>query len=362
MTQPAPPAFPDLPITAAELATARQGVARRGGRIVGALGFFAALSALSGLVAVWALWWGFGALPGRLAALNGLGNGELSDADFAGVVPVWVLPALLGLSLLTTALYVWAIVVARRAVGAVRDQTLNPGPAHAGALERSARAVRPWILLGQIAPILQALIPLLVLPLTFGLVRRLDPQTFGGLGFGLAETGAIVLGVVVQSLPGVIITWLILAAIRRWLDAVVARAHAPVPVRPAARGVEPWLLFTLILLILGLAALLLGGLPLVAVSAFVGGAPLDDPDLTALGVTPAVLRGTLLLGAAATLAGALVLALLSALMAWSRGFATNVATVLDAGLSGTTLSGTAPAAANDPWSGPVQPARTRDRS
>ncbi|OLV17308.1 hypothetical protein [Deinococcus marmoris] len=354
MTQP-PPSFPELPITAAELAAARAGVTVRGGRIMGTLGVLAALSALGGLLGFWALWWSFGELPRWLASLNELSDGDLPQLNAAELVPAWALPSLLGLGLLATALYVWAILVARQTVGAVWDQTLNPGPDHTGALERSVRTVRPWIVLGQIAPILQLLIPLLAVPLTFGLIRQLDPQTFQGVGFGPAEIGAIVLGVVVQSLPTVIITWLILAAIRRWLDAVVARAHTPVPVRPAARGVDPWLLFTLVLLVLGLAGLLLGGLPLLAFSAFVGSAPLNDPDLAALGITPAALRAVLLVGAAAMLLGAFIYLLLTLLMGWSRGFASNVATVLDAGLPGRPVM-----PAHDPWSGPVQPAQGRE--
>ncbi|WP_029476785.1 hypothetical protein [Deinococcus frigens] len=356
MTHPSPASpFPELPITDAELATARRGVALRGGRIMGGLGGLAALSALSGLAGVWALWHSFNALPGWLATLSELSGGALPNVDVAGVVPVWTLPVLLTLTLLGTALYVWAMLVARQTVGAARDQTLNPSPDHAAALERSARTVRPWIVLGQIAAVLQVLVPLLVLPVTLGLVRQLDPQTFAGMGFGAAETGVMLLGVVVQSLPTIIITWLILAAIRRWLDAVVTRARGPVPVRPAACAVDPWLLFTLVLLILGLAALLLGGLSLLAASAFVGGTPLDAPDLAALGVTPAGLRATLRLGAAAMLLGAIASLLLTLLMAWSRGFATDVATVLDAGSPGrpATLAG-------DPWSGPVRRAQGRD--
>ncbi len=329
---------------------------------MGALGVLAALSALGGLLGAWALWWSFGELPRWLASLNELSDGDLPTLNAAELVPAWALPSLLGLGLLATALYVWAILVARQTVGAVRDQTLNPGPDHARALERSVRTVRPWIMLGQIAPLLQLLIPLLALPLTFGLIRQLDPQTFQGVGFGPAEIGAIVLGMVVQSLPTVIITWLILAAIRRWLDAVAARANAPVPVRPAARGVDPWLLFTLVLLILGLAGLLLGlaglllgSLPLLAASVFVGGASLSDPDLVALGITPATVRGVLLLSAAAMLLGAFISLLLTVLMSWSRGFAANVATVLDAGLPGQPVT-----SAHDPWSGPVQPAQGRE--
>lgn len=322
---------------------------------MGTLGILAALSALGGLLGVWALWWSFGELPRWLASLNELSDGDLPQLNAADLVPSWALPSLLGLGLLATALYVWAILVARQTVGAVRNQTLHPGPDHTGALERSVRTVRPWILLGQIAPILQLLIPLLAVLMSLGLIRQIDPQTFQGIGFGPAEIGAIVLGVVVQSLPTIIITWLILAAIRRWLDAVVARAHAPVPVRPAARGVDAWLLFTLALLILGLAALLLGGLPLLAISAFVGGTPLNDPDLAALGITPAALRGVLLLSATAMLLSAFIYLVLALLMGWSRGFAASVATVLDAGLPGRPATPLA-----DPWSGPVQTAQGRE--
>ncbi|GGO19818.1 hypothetical protein GCM10008949_04500 [Deinococcus humi] len=344
-----------MPPTAAELTAARAGVTLRGGRIVGALGVLAALTALGGLLGAWVLWLSFRTLPRWLASLDQWSNGDLAQLDFAGLVPNWTLPALLILTLLGTALCVWAILVDRKTVGAVRDQTLSPSAAHLDALERSALTVRPWITLGQIAPIVQMLLPLLALPLMLGLMRRGDPQTFPGLG--PLETATLVLGILVQGLPTLVITWLILGSVRRWLDAVVQRARRPLAVRPAARALDPWLLFTVVLLVLGLAGLLLGGLPLVAVSAFVGGAPLNDPQLAALGVTPAALRVTLLLGAAAMLGGALFSTLLILLMAWSRGFATNVATVLDSGLPGST-----PAPIPDPWNSPPQPAQARDPS
>ncbi|MDV6373772.1 hypothetical protein [Deinococcus arenicola] len=355
MTQPSPSPFPELPISPAELNAARQGVALRGGRIMGALGVLAALSALAGVAGAWALWRAFQLLPGWLAALGEWSEGDLPAVDFTGAVPAWTLPALLTLTLLGTALYVWAILVARQTVGAVRDQTLTPNATHAEAQERSVNTVRPWIVLGQIAPIVQALLPLLVVPLAFGIVQQLDPQDLQGLGFGSLEVAGILLGLVVQSLPTIIITWLILAAIRRWLDAVVARAHAPISVRPVARRVDPWLLFTLILLALGLSGLILGGLPFLVVSAFAGSVPLDDPDLISLGLTPTVLRLGLLVGAALMLGSGLIYLLLTLLMAWSRGFATQVAVVLDAELPGRSV-----APAYDPWSGPVQAAQGRE--
>lgn len=357
MTQPSPTSsgFPELPVSPAELTAARQGVALRGGRITGALGVLAALWALGGLLGAWALWWAFQMLPALLAALGEWSEGDLPAVNFSSAVPAWTLPTLLALTLLGTALYVWAILVARQTVGAVRDQTLNPSADHASALERSVRTVRPWIVLGQIAPVVQALVSLLFVPLASGLIQQVAPQDLQGVGFGPLEVAGIVLGVAVQSLPTIIITWLILAAIRRWLDAVVARAHAPVPVRPATRRVDPWLLFTLIFLGLGLAGLLLGGLPLLAISAFVGSAPLDDPDLISLGLTPAGLRSTVLVGAALMLGSGLIYLLLALLMAWSRGFATQVATMLDAELPGALAI-----PVSDPWSGPVQHAQGRE--
>lgn len=362
MTAPAPTpqGFPDAPTLLQE---ARTGLERRASRLMTALGVLAVLSGLGLLVLAWLMKAGWQALeqllalPDMQAALN-LPAGQ----SLAGLIPGWVLPTVVVLSLAGTVLQVWATLRARTAIGAVRDQTLNPCAEHAETLIVAARTVRPWITLGQWTPLLWTGFVLVWLPFTLALLGRLDSvgSDLETAGSQLFLTAFALLSTVIQSLPGIILNWLILAAIRRWLDAVVARAQgATAPVTPASRPVEGWLLFVLILLIVGTVSLLFGAVPLLMLPALLSTLVAKDPSLSGLsdiGLTPNNLRAFFVGLAVLLVFSSMVYGLLTAMVAWSRGLAANVATVLDAPLPRPPAplnDWSAAPAVQDPWRGPI---------
>jgi len=123
--------------------------------------------------------------------------------------------------------------------------------------------------------------------------------------------------------------------------------------------VEGWLLFVLIVLILGTVSLLLGAVPLLALPALFSTLIADDPSLSGLsglGLTPDNLKALFVWMAVLLVFSGLMYGLLTAMMAWSRGLAANVATVLDAPLPRPPApmnDWSAAPAAQDPWKGPV---------
>lgn len=375
MTSPNFPVSPEMPISTEELSAAMQGTRQRGARIMGALMGLAALSVLLSVLLVAGMLWGFRTLPDwlkQLAQLDSTSGTSGPDLPDFAALPAWLPFVLAALILLGTALQVWATLVARRMIGAARDYTLgtrslDPGSAlhppneAALALAASARVVRPWITLGQYAPILSSALSVLLSAGGAWWASRLDPQADSVGPFGM---GFVILSTLVQTLPGIIINWLILAAIRRLLDGLVARSQGQMlMLRPLGRKVDPWLLFTMILLILGLVSVIFSALTFLMFPAFIalilqGEAP--DPTMSALMPFLKGLFGGL---AGVLLLSSLVYLLLTFLLAWSRGFAMNVATVLDAALPGSmptarSASGVSYASA-DPWAGEVRQATPR---
>ncbi|MFB9992990.1 hypothetical protein ACFFLM_13525 [Deinococcus oregonensis] len=356
---PLPQGFPEA--SPAQLQDARAGLERRAARLMTALGILAALAGVGVLVMGWLAnvgWQAFQrflALPDLQAELNLPAGQSLSD-----LIPGWVLPVIVALVVVGTAIQIWATLRARAAVGAVRDQTLNPGADHAEALIAAARTVRPWITLGQWTPVVWTGFILLWLPFTFALVGRLDPADSGTSGSEPFLTFFALLSTAIQSLPNIMLTWLILAAVRRWLDAVVARAQGGTsPVTPTSRSVEGWLLFVLIFLSVGTVSLIIGAVPLLLLPALFSTLAATDPslsDLSSLGLTSANLRTLFAWWAVLLVFSGVVYGLLTAMMAWSRGLAANVATLLDAPLprSPAPLNDWAAApSTQDLWKGPV---------
>lgn len=348
---------PEALITPEGLALAVAGTRRRGARLRAGLGAAAALSAVGGALGVAALAWGVRALPdllARLAALDGNTTPFNTTPFQVPPLPGWALPSLAFLVVIGVALQVWAIMLARAVITAVQGAALHPGPQSAAALSRRARTVRPWITLGQLWPVVSAALSML---LTLG--SELLASSFGasqGTDLGPLEAVLAALGAAVSSLPTIIINWLILRAIRRLLDGVVTRTQGqPVATRPLARPVDTWLLFTLVLLVLGTLGTLLGALTFLFFPTLLS-AVTQDTTTGMERATLQLMRGAFTLGAVAMLVGALTYAALATLIAWSRGFALNVTTVLDATLPDAPQAAPTP----DPWAGEVIRAPDRD--
>lgn len=140
----------------------------------------------------------------------------------------------------------------------------------------------------------------------------------------------------IGTLPAALIAWLGLAAVKRWLDAVVTRtSNATFPVRPFARSLDGWLIFTLVLLILGLLNAVAGTAMLVFFPAFFNWMLENDstttpPDAETMRLIRSFVRNVAWLA----LAGVLLYGLLAFLVYWSRNFANSVARLLDASRPG----------------------------
>lgn len=349
-----PTGFPEAPVTPAELQAAQIGTAQRGGRIVSGLLLLAALMALGTLLGVWLNLKGVGWAQEMLTRVAALPDADPTWRDLT--LPSWLAPSLAALTFLGGALAAWACLVASRFIASVHDYTLAPDSGSAELMAQNAHTIRSWLTLGQFAPLLNIVFSLLIMGGMLWFMNTSGLSKEADFPIGPAEIMTMLLSTVAQSLPSLIINWLILAAVKRWIEAVVTRSSNRLfPVRPFARKVDPWFILTMILLILGALSLLGGGLPMLALPALIPADALSDPELKKLGITPAFIK-LLALGFAALLVGSgLLYALLTCLIAWSRGFAMNVATVLDASLPTPNV-----ATGNDPWGGAHEIVPPRD--
>ncbi len=162
---------------------------------------------------------------------------------------------------------------------------------------------------------------------SLGRVLALDPDTTEGAAYIAPFVGGLyVLGVVLVGAPVCVVNWLLLGAIRRFMDASTNRLlGAANPVRPSANTVGNWFIFLLV--VIGLGALnVLASVPLGLLGAFIPG---DSGDTLDSG-TRAALTGVVGLSG---VIGLVVYALYFLLALWSRSFALSLADVLDSRLS-----------------------------
>ena len=140
----------------------------------------------------------------------------------------------------------------------------------------------------------------------------------------------------IGTLPAALIAWLGLAAVKRWLDAVVTRTgNVTFPVRPFARNLDGWLVFALVLLVLGLLYLLAVSALLAFFPAFFNWMLENDSTTTPPDAETMRLIGSFMRNVAwLALAGVLLYGLLAFLVYWSRNFANSVARLLDASRPG----------------------------
>ncbi|WP_161881633.1 hypothetical protein [Deinococcus alpinitundrae] len=345
MTQP----FPVSP--ASELA--RQGVQIRAERIGGGLGLLTGLYTLLALVTL-----------GGLAALWAFSGPFWQELGAGNALPTWTF----GLGFVFTALfylpYLLTLMAARRAVLSLRDFALaprRPAPALPGDLKRFIT----WLGVWQWGTLASAVLGLGIVAASFGLSQVLLPDN-KDLSLGGPETALVLLSTLVQSVPTVVLTWLALGSVKRFFAAALNHARgAPVTVTPAATAAGGWLIFTLVVLGLGLASILLSALLILVVAAVPGLGQAFEDNAT-LGFSSAVFRWVLWGVAGLLLLSGLLYGLLMALAAWSRGLALDAAALLDAasGPNALTLSPSSlnPATLNTslhPWKTSLKPPNPR---
>lgn len=326
-----PASFVDSPVTPHEAQQARAGVQQSGNRIQGGVTALLVLNVVSGVLSLLGMWWLERALPDLL--LNwGLPLTPAEQQEFREAmrdIPSWLWLVSGLLTLLATVINVWCLSVVRRAVAGIQRWTLEPGPDNAAALVRHARTVRPWITLGQWFPVITGVLITLFYIVLF---------TVAGLGTGtdIAETTLpvvfSVLGSLLGMLPGAVIAWLGLGAVKRWLDAVVTRTdNVTFPVRPFARSLDGWLVFALVLLVLGLLYLLAVIALLAFFPAFMTWMMNMEGSTTPTDAQTMRLVGNFMRGLALLpLFSVTLYALLALLVYWSRHFTHSVARLLDA--------------------------------
>lgn len=299
---------------------ARQGVQTRAQRIGGGLGLLIGLYTLLSLLTL-----------GGLAALWAFSGSFWQELGAGSALPTWIF----GLGFVLTALfylpYLLALSAARRAVLSLRDSVAPVGGSggRPGALSGDVRRFITWLGVWQWGTLASAVLGLVIIAASLGLSQVLLPDD-KGLSLGGPETLLVLLSTLVQSVPAVVLTWLVLGSIKCFFAAALSHASgASVPVTPAATAAGGWLIFTLVVLGLGLASILLSTLAMLVVAA-VPGLGQAFEDNAAFGFSTAIFRGLLWGLAALLLLSGLLYGLLMALAAWSRGFALDVAAVLDA--------------------------------
>lgn len=329
-TAPAPSLDPwGRPLPGTDPQADRAALARTSARLHSGLAGLMGLFVLGGVASALTLVLGVRA---ALRVLADLGAGLQEPAGTP-----WMLGLAAVLVLALTGLYVAVIGWARELIGRLSAWALGSGLASAPdavRIEQLRRTLAGWLSFGQWGSVVGVLLGTALVPLTLQwtqtLATRFDPDAAAGFtdlgpGFVAVQT----LSSLVSSAPAVVILWLILGAVRHFMNMAVGRARGPAtaPVTPAARLVANWFLLCLILLGLQLLNLLA-----VTVGIAVLGSLAQQNLALELGL-PAQWSGWI--GTAAVVLGglvlysALVVGLYFALLLWSRSYALALARLLD---------------------------------
>jgi hypothetical protein len=328
------------PLTDFSPAANRAVLAQATSRLTTWLGVLLAALLLGGLLSALGLY--FGGRAGLKAAAT-LGTGVAAPSQVGGMLAdgLLVLAALLVLAL--TAIHLGVATWARELIGRlgrwaaqVPPQALPPPAADAVRMEALRRTLAGWLSFGQWGTVVGTVVSALV---SLGLLlwtNRFTQQSVVAQDLGIMRTlngmntSLLVFQVVsglLTSVPGVVITWLILGAVKRFMNLAVQRARGLTtgPLTQTARTVNSWFLMCLILL--GLSALQLF---VVMAAALVALPLLQDTMAQAvpeawsslLGTLPGLLTGVLLFSL-------LTVALYFALLILSRSYALSLARALD---------------------------------
>ena len=322
-------------------ATNRLALARASARLNTWLGVLMVLLLLGGVVYALAVF--FGGRAG-LNALTALGSSVAVPAYTNGLL---ALAALLTLawSALYLALLNWARELLGRLAGWALSTPQSTGtPQSMGApqsvapdaarIEQLRRTLSGWLTFGQWGTVASTVLSAVLVPVSLAVTARLTstylPDSSGDLGsLGPGFVAFQTVSSLVSAVPGVVIVWLILGAIRRFMNLAVQRARglATAPVWPAAKLVGNWFVLPMILLGLGLLNLLV----LMLVLGIFGTVGLSQ--ITSLDTSSALL-GNVLAWAVPLAFGFLVFALLAyglylAVLILSRSYAMSLGRLLD---------------------------------
>ena len=336
MTSSLPPAGGYAPVSSLE--AARLGVVRRGNRISSVLlGFlilqlFGAALVLGGAAVGWSFF-------GRYVGKDVPGLGEVPQlGTLLWVAGVFVLISLVGL-----ALYVLNILTARRAILSVQRYAADPG--HQGRPE--VRGFTKWLTFWQWYTLVGSLLSLASIPLSLNLSSRLSqlggtPSSDLDPGQTALLTGITLVSSLLSLVPSVVLSWLILNAVKGFFRGVESHSGgARTPLRPKANTVGSWLIFVIVMLGLLLAFALFYAALLGALVAIPGALGSSSASSQSFGSQSFRQAAPLLIGGGVlfTLLIAAVYGLLIAVVAWSRGFALDTATLLDGGFGSGLPSG-----------------------
>ena len=251
---------------------------------------------------------GMGGAVVALLAVSGLPG---ADAPGGPLLVALVLASGL-LVLVSLVLYVLAIRAAKRALaGAAEAGEGRVSPT----LDQDVRRLNAWLTLGQWGTLVGA-----VLGLLFGVVTS---QMAGALSSDAQVPSTFVLfGGLIGNLPTIVLTWLILASVKRFFSHVSLRARgSQQPVGPAAGAASGWLMFVYVFLWIAVGLSALSLLPALLLPAALGSERGADAAVGAGGLFALVAAFLALFG--------WLYSLLLRLVGHSRLFALEVAAQLD---------------------------------
>ena len=325
-------------------ATNRLALARASARLNTWLGVLMALLLLAGVASALAVF--FGGRAG-LNALASLGSSVTVPAYADGLLALAAL-----LTLAWNAIYLALVNWARELLGRLAGWALGTPQSlgtqqslgapqsmapDAARIEQLRRTLSGWLTFGQWGTVASTVLSAVLVPISLAVTSRLTstylPDSSGD--FSSLSPGFVAFQTVsslVSAVPGVVIVWLILGAIRRFMNLAVQRARglATAPLWPAARLVGNWFLLPMILLGLGLLNLLV----VTVVLAIFGSVGLSQ--ITSLDASSALLRSVLAwvipLAFGVLIFAVLIYGLYLALLILSRSYAMSLGRLLDLGM------------------------------
>ncbi|MGY2892595.1 hypothetical protein [Deinococcus sp. UYEF24] len=211
----------------------------------------------------------------------------------------------------------------------------SPAP-DAARTEQLRRTLAGWLTFGQWGTVATTVLSVAVVPISLALVERLTAQYAPGSSSDFSTLGPAyqtfqTVATLLASVPSVVIVWLILGSIKRFMNLSVQRARglATSPVTPAAKVVSNWFLLCMVLLGLGLLNLLVVGGWFTVLGA-VGLSQVGALDPSSAYLT-GVLKWVVPLVVGFLIFGVLVYGLYFALLVFSRSYALSMGRLIDGG-------------------------------